>query len=199
MNARLGSPRKSWSLAPVLAGMVLIGGSCSAVSMPDGFVALPPERCTALASSEVVIELPPSWKKYSRAVRVCPLSMRADEKAEVHLLSIFAEDYYRDLPADARWEDFPRPLLINDKGECLAQLPELFPFDEPRDIVIRYGRWKNRRPGEIRIHARNPALGGDYHLPPLRWQPMRQRYEATARADSNYRERIQCPNHHPQP
>ncbi len=102
------------------------------------------------------------------------------------LVSVFAEDYFRGMPASTPWADFPKPLLLDADWRCVGVLPELYPLDEPRTLTLRHGRWQDGIPQEIRIQVTNPALGGDYALPTLQWNTAARRYltEKTAKEPS---------------
>ncbi len=91
---------------------------------------------------------------------------------------MFTNDYYRNLPTYAPWERFPLPLLLDEAGRCLAQLPHLFPADPPEVLEVRPGRWRKGLPQEIQLHVRSPAQGGGYRLPTLRWDAKARVYRA---------------------
>ena len=78
-------------------------------------------------------------------------------------------------------------MLVDREFRCVGGLPELFPFDQPRTLTLRHGLWRDGVPQEIRVQVSNPAVGGDYALPALRWDAAEHRYRAAgakASADS---------------
>jgi hypothetical protein len=148
------------------------------------------------------LALPAAWTPYRAATRVCALSDRAGgtvqapAPARVRLVAVFTDDYYRSLPADAPWERFPLPVLLDEAGRCLAQLPHLFPSDPPEDLEVRPGRWRDGIPQEIQLQVRSPAQGGDYRLPTLRWDAKARLYRAAPRKTtetSSTKDNISCP------
>ncbi len=158
-----------------------------------------PAHCQPAAAD---LALPAAWTPYRAATRVCALSERAGEKVQapapgkVRLVAVFTDDYYRDLPADAPWERFPLPLLLDEAGRCLAQLPHLFPSDPPEGLEVRPGRWRDGIPQEIQLQVRSPAQGGDYRLPTLRWDAKVRLYRAAPRKTteaSSTKDNISCP------
>lgn len=158
-----------------------------------------PAHCQPAAAD---LALPAVWTPYRAATRVCALSereaktVRSRAPAKVRLVAVFTEDYYRDLPADAPWERFPLPVLLDEAGRCLAQLPHLFPSDPPEDLEVRPGRWRDGIPQEIQLQVRSPAQGGDYRLPTLRWDAKARLYRAAHRetpGTSSTKDNISCP------
>jgi|GEM_PF-3712282 len=140
-------------------GLIALADIAYAGAPSDGFHKLSLKSCKPVGSSEFADKLPPDWSPYLSATKVCPLLPTHKTKSHIVLISIFATDYYRDKPADAPWANFPKPILVNRDGAYVARLPELFPFDEPRELSLRYGRWQGDTPGEIRVHVRNPPIG----------------------------------------
>ncbi len=149
---------------------------------------LSPANCKPLDDAEQA-HLPASWKGFTAAARRCDLAAPG-ASSQVMLVSVFAEDYFRGLPASTPWADFPKPLLMDTAWRCLGALPELYPLDEPRTLTLRHGRWVDGIPQEIRVQVANPALGGDYALPTLHWQPAQRRYLADPSSTS---ESPSCP------
>jgi hypothetical protein len=143
---------------------------------------LSPAGCHPLNDAEQA-RLPASWKPYASSTRRCDLAAPG-AAPKVSLVSVFAEDYFRGSPPSAPWEDFPKPLLVDSAWRCVGVLPELYPFDEPRTLTLRYGQWLDGIPQEIRVQVANPALGGDYALPPLSWDAAQQRYHSTPTSNS---------------
>ena len=111
---------------------------------------------------------------------MCPLNKKKNTKPEIFLVSIFIQDYYKNKPDDALWEEFPTPILVNSKGEKLGEIPALFPDESPGEMILTFGNWRDSVPGEIRMHIINPAVSGDYDLPILFWNQQLKRYLATA-------------------
>lgn len=179
---------------PLLA-LVLSTAACAAgpaAAAPAGFVALQPANCRPVADSAA---LPDEWAPYRAFVRDCPVA-RAGAKAPpaLRLLAVFVDDYYRDKPPGAPWEDFPLPLLVDASGRCLARVAHQFPVEPPRDLVVRAGKWRrDGLPGEIRFDVKNPAVGGDYALPTLRWNSGAGTYQPADMVPTADKEKTQCP------
>ncbi|MFY3384425.1 hypothetical protein [Paracidovorax sp. MALMAid1276] len=144
------------------------------------FVRVLPAQCQPVADAA---PLPAELEPYRAAVRACPLA-RAPQPARVRLLSVFTDDFYKGLPADARWQNFPLPVLVDASGRCIGRLPHLFPVDPPQELTVHAGQWRNGIPHELRLHVLSPAVGGNHPLPSLRWQAPTQSYHANAPAAS---------------
>ena len=151
------------------------------------FVTLAPAACLPVEPSAV---LPGDMEPYRASVRACPLvqalpspspaATAATAHAKVRLLSVFTDDYYKALPADAPWQNFPLPILVDDTGRCVGRLAHLFPVDPPQELSISAGRWQRGVPHELRLKVRSPAVGGNYALPSLHWNARAGTYAATA-------------------
>ncbi len=141
-----------------------------------GFKLLNPDECTPL-DKKTVMQLPEEWHKYSDCIKICELKRKKSTNARVSIISIWAHDYYKKLPADAPWERFPRPLIVDDRIRKIGELPKLYPFDQPCDLDVYYGRWRSGMPGEIRIDVLNPAVEGDFYYEPLIWNEKTGSYE----------------------
>lgn len=153
----------------------------SALARSD-FIQLRPAQCQAVASTT---PLPAELEPYRAAVRACALVAQPSHPAKVRLLSVFTDDYYKGLPASAPWQDFPLPVLVDTAGRCVGRLPHLFPVDPPQELVVRAGQWRNGMPHELRLQVLSPAVGGNYPLPALRWQPKAQAYQPVTPTSSN--------------
>jgi len=168
-----------WS-ARADAGPVAPAGKAAAAkpapATKPAWRSLSPEACAPLSEGERA-KLPAAWAKYTEAARRCELTAPG-AAPRVALISVFAETYYAGRAADAPWEDFPKPLLVDRDFRCVGGLPELFPFDQPRTLTLRHGLWRDGVPQEIRVQVSNPAVGGDYALPVLRWDAAEHRYRA---------------------
>ena len=125
-------------------------------------------------------------------MRVCPLVRTAGDKPAIVLVSVFIEDFYRDKPMDAEWDKFPKPVFFNATGQCVARLPDLYPTEPPRDLELSYGHWQGNIPGEIRTHVLNPAVGGDFDLPVLKWDETKHRYVPVGESIGSKIERMGC-------
>ncbi|MBF9265171.1 hypothetical protein [Paracidovorax cattleyae] len=171
MNAVLSW--SGWLVAAALSTAVQAG-----TKVPP---AIDPAHCQPPGTD---LALPAAWAPYRDATRVCALAERPAGKAparapaKVRLVAVFTDAYYRNLPADAPWERFPLPLLVDEAGRCLARLPHLFPVDPPEDLEVRPGRWRDGIPQEIQLQVRSSAQGGDYRLPTLRWDGEARFYRA---------------------
>ena len=142
-----------------------------------------PEACVSL-SVEDRARLPRPWKPYVEAVRRCELAAPGAQ-SQIALISVFAEEYYRGRPSNAPWEDFPKPLLVDRDFRCVGGLRELFPHDQPRALTLRVGLWRKGIPQEIRGQVDDPAVGGGYVLPVLRWSEVDHRYREASGAVSS--------------
>lgn len=161
---------------------------------PSSLHTLSPDQCVAPAKGGYRGVVPAGWGAYKSYVRVCPLGASAKAPPQLWLLTVFAQPYLDDHPGETTWPDFPRPLLVSADGHCLARLPELFPFDEPRTLSLRYGPLLDGMPVEIRVHVSNPAMGGDYDLPVLRWTPTQHAYVAQNATDEYTKDDMTCRN-----
>lgn len=163
----------------VFALFALAGLACSTpASSTNDFQRLMPDACIPLAASKLNVPLAAEWRPYLSSTRVCPLVQQRGAKPDIVLISISIQDYYRDKPADAKWENFPKPILANYRGEHVGEISELFPEESPGEMILTYGHWQDNIPGEIRMHIINPAVTGDYDLPTLLWNKEKQRYVA---------------------
>lgn len=153
------------------------------------FAVLDVNRCRALPAD---LKLPPEWGPYRAAARACPF-VRGGATARVSLVSVFVDEYYRDLPKDAPWEAFPRAMMVDADGRCLSRLAHLFPFEPPSELVVRSGNWRYGLPTEIRFRVKNPAVSGDYSLPALTWNPTTKTYQPAASTSPKDKEQTQCP------
>ncbi len=173
MNAVL--PWAGWLAAAMLSAAVHAGAK------PP--MALDPAQCQP---PDADLSLPAAWEPYRDAVRACPLVQGGaagnvpPKAAKVRLLAVFTDAHYRGLPPDAPWERFPLPLLVDDAGRCVGKLTHLFPADPPEELDVVPGRWRDGVPHEIQLQVRSPAVGGDYHLPTLRWDAKNRLYRPAA-------------------
>lgn len=155
---------------------------------------LSPTQCAPPAKAGYSGALSADWDTYKPYVRACPLSASTKAPPKLWLLTVFAQSYLDDHPSETSWPNFPRPLLVTADGHCLARLPELFPFDEPRTLSLRYGPLLDGMPVEIRVHVSNPAMGGDYDLPVLRLAPAQHAYMAQNATDEYTKDDMACRN-----
>lgn len=172
-----------------LSGQVCIAGSPSIAE----FQTLAAQSCVPLSSSPIKPSLSAQWQPYLSATRVCPLAQGSGIKASIILVSVFHKDYYRNKPADAAWENFPKPLFFDTQGRCVAGLPELYPDEPPREMVLSYGHWQGTIPGMIRVHVVDPAVGGDYDLPTFIWDTKLQRYSPNLNSTETDKGNMVCP------
>ena len=121
--------------------------------------------------------------------------------AKVRLLSVFTEDHYKALPADAPWQDFPRPILVDESGRCLGRIAHLFPVDPPEELVITAGQWQRGIPRELRFKVRSPAVGGNFKLPSLLWNERTRSYASkppspapSAKTNPSPQDQTPCPS-----
>jgi hypothetical protein len=130
----------------------------------EGLQRLNPASCHGL-DGESHAKLPGSWRTYAAFTRSCPLREGADKTAKAFIISVWVEEYYASKPADAPWETFPKPMIVDQQGNKIGELPELYPVDEPRELDVYYGKWKLGWPTELLIDVYNPAVSGDYYYP----------------------------------
>ena len=171
--------------------------ACALASPNPGassFHTLSPAQCITPSKAGYGGPQTAGWGTYKTYIRACPLGASAKTPAKLWLLTVFAQLYLKDHPGETTWPDFPRPLLVTADGHCLARLPELFPFDEPRTLNLRYGPSVDGMPAEIRVHVSNPAVGGDYDLPVLRWAPAQHAYVAQDATDEYSKDDMTCRN-----
>lgn len=168
-------------------------GCNESVASPPAWQALDPAACIAPAKAGIHAKLDAAWTAFQPYVRACPLALHS-RQARVWLLTIFAQDYLDAHPETTTWPTFPRPMLVDNHGTCLASLPELFPFDEPRTLRLDFGRSMDGIPSTVRVRVSNPAVGGDYTLPLLRWSPEQQAYMAARGTDLYTTKDMTCPN-----
>ncbi|MEY2839276.1 MAG: hypothetical protein RJB60_1575 [Pseudomonadota bacterium] len=131
------------------------------------------------------------WLQHAKA---CPLVGRAQDQPKVWLLSVWAQSYLDANPAARAWPDFPRPQLVDSTGRCLAVLPELFPLDEPRGLIVSYVMNSQGRPAMVRVRVDNPAQGGGYALPQLNWREKAKAYEALKHTREHKITEFSCPS-----
>ncbi len=177
----------------VLWSAALMGTACASHPTPP-FKTLSPAQCAPPSQAGYHPALATDWNTYKPYVRACPLGASGKAPAKLWLLTVFAQPYLDDHPDQTNWPEFPRPQLVGADGHCLARLPELFPFDEPRTLRLQYGPLVDGMPGEIRVHVSNPAAGGDYDLPVLRWIPTEHKYVAQNNTGEYTTEDMTCPN-----
>lgn len=182
-------------LHSVLA-LLALSGCCTAMHA----MATPPltrlaqASCQSQADSKYPGAWPASWQAFQTHAKACPLQIRSGQKAEVWLLSVWAEDYLSAHPEVKDWPSFPRPLIVDRTGRCLAVLPELFPFDEPRTLTVSYERTRGGYPRQITVRVENPAEGGSYKLPVLKWDARQKQYRAAGATNEHKAEETVCPN-----
>ncbi len=165
-------------------GALTVLAACACAAHARDFVTLAPDVCLPV---ERGIALPAEMEPYRPSVRVCPLMAGASTgatPAKVRLLSVFTEDHYQALPADAPWQDFPRPILVDESGRCLGRIAHLFPVDPPEQLVITAGRWQRGIPRELRFEVRSPAVGGNFKPPSLHWNERSRSYVSSSQAPS---------------
>lgn len=177
----------------VMWSAALTGAACASHEAPS-LKTLSPTQCAPPAQAGYRATLAADWNTYKPYVRACPVGVSGKASAKLWLLTVFAQPYLDDHPGQTNWPDFPRPLLVTADGHCVARLPELFPFDEPRTLRLQYGPVVGGMPGEIRVHVSNPAAGGDYDLPVLRWNSTQRAYIAQNNTDEYTRDDMTCRN-----
>ncbi|UXH80612.1 hypothetical protein [Roseateles amylovorans] len=192
MRAPSPRPVAALAVASLVSAVALAAGLAPSAAMADAAPAkasakagtkasawrtLTPTSCKPLSAEEGK-HMPDAWGPYLGAARRCDLTP-AGGPAQVSLISVFVEDFYRGKPDNAPWENFPKPMLVDRDFRCLGGLRELYPYDQPRELQLRHGLWKAGVPQEIRVQVSNPAVGGDYALPVLRWDAQQHLYQAS--------------------
>jgi hypothetical protein len=165
----------------------------SALATPSSnFVTLKPDQCQRLNEA---IELPADWTPYRDFVRSCPIAKPARTSSPaLRLLAVFVDDYYAKKPSGSPWEQFPLPMLVDINGRCLARVAHLFPVDPPRDLIVRFGKWRSDGlPSEIKFQVKNPAVDGNYNLPTLYWISDKGIYQPANSASLKDKEKTLCP------
>ena len=115
------------SLPLIFIFFILTAASCSKQSDNAPFIRLLPESCEPLATAALKPVLDDKWQPYLSATRVCPLSKSKNINPKIFLIAIFVQDYYLSKPENALWEEFPTPILVNNKGKKVGEMPALFP------------------------------------------------------------------------
>jgi hypothetical protein len=141
-----------------------------------GFEKLNPSNCFKLDDKSRT-KLPESWRKYAASTKACPLKPKSANEAKASIVTVWVDDYYTGRSPDAAWENFPKPLIVDQDLNKIGELPELYPVDEPREIDVFIGKWQLGRPREIRVDVYNPAVSGDYFYPPIRYSEKTGKYE----------------------
>lgn len=179
-------------LVALAASLFLPMAACS--ERPVALRTLSASECLTPAKVGYTGVLGKGWMAFQPYVRACPLSALSKGPPKVWLLTVFAQPWLDSHPDQSDWPDFPRPMLVTADGHCLARLPELFPFDEPRTLSLRYAPAIDGMPAEIRVHVSNPAAGGDYDLPVLKWMLQRGAYIAQNDTDEYNKDAMTCPH-----
>lgn len=148
-------------------GFVFVLFTNSLAAGYPGFTELQESKCVLLSDKDLE-ELPPEWHKYKGFIKICGLKKNKASKANVSIISIWAEEYL-DAQKKEMWEDFPVTIIVDGHLNQIGKFPELYPMNSPVELSVYYGKWKSGMPTEIRIDVSNPAVGGDYYYAPLIW------------------------------
>ncbi len=107
--------RQSWELRAgvtmktvLLLSFVLFALTPGAVTFAEvyhGFKQVKPEDCFSLDITRIQ-SLPPSWHKYGKFIKICPVKRTARSTAVVSIVSVWTEDYLN-TKAVKTWEEFP--------------------------------------------------------------------------------------------
>ena len=178
---------------PTLALVVFSGIACCKTPGVDNFQALSEKTCVPLSASSVKHTLPNEWQPYLSSSKVCPLIKTPGAKSAIVLISVSLEDATRNKSPGDAWDKLPKPIFFNEKGQCVARLPYLFPDDPPFGIQLSYGQWQGLIPGEIRLHVQNQAVEGDFDLPTLTWNTKIQSYVPVGEFAGKEKELMRCP------
>lgn len=158
------------------------------------YVKLSEAACQSKANTHYSGSWPATWQPFEAQAKACPLQVHPGQKPEIWLLSIWAEEYLAAHPEIENWPSFPRPQIVDKDGRCLGTLPELFPVDEPRTLTLTYERSRSRHPRQIIVRVDNPAEGGSYNLPIMRWNARHKQYQAVRATTEHSVEETACPN-----
>lgn len=142
-----------------------------------GFTELKAKDCVAFDQRQLQ-NLPPSWHRYGKFVKKCPLKKSAGSKPVVSIISIWTEEYL-DTKEVRLWEDFPLSMIVDENLNEVATLPLIFPMDSPSEPAVYFGKWKSALPTEIRVDVRDPTVSGDYYYAPFIWNDKDKRYYMT--------------------
>lgn len=142
-----------------------------------GFKQVKPQDCVSLDITRIQ-SLPPSWHKYEKFIKICPVKRAERSNAVVSIVSVWTEDYLN-TKAVKTWEEFPYSIIIDDESREVGTLPVIFPIDAPVEPDIYFGRWKGDLPTEVRVDVRDPTVSGDYYYPPLKWNSKDKMYHLT--------------------
>ena len=177
------------------ASFVLSLGSIPAgISEAGQMKVLAEGTCEPAGASTYAGSWPPEWQVFRSFSKACPLNPTPGHRVRTWLLSVWASDYLSAHPDVNEWPPFPRSQIVDDAGRCLAVLPELYPFDEPRDLTLAYELSGDGIPRSIRVRVDNPAVGGHYTLPVLLWNDIARRYVAKSSTSEHATEESRCPN-----
>lgn len=174
-------------------GLLLIAVIPPIAFADTGVKKLSLDECISLTQSAFKPALAAEWNDYLPYTKVCPLRKTRATDVAVFLVSVFIEDYYKAKPDEKVWKKFPFPLLVSAEERCLARLPTHFPYDQPVDLTLRFGHWRNNIPTEIIVDVKNPTVGGDYQLPKLFWDGAKRKYIARKNTDRNTIKEMECP------
>jgi hypothetical protein len=178
----------------VAMAMSFLMALSAAQAGPSTWVNLAEASCQPHPGGSFKGPWPSSMDGWLQHAKACPLVGRAQDRPKVWLLSVWAQSYLDSHPAARTWPDFPRPQLVDSTGRCLAVLPELFPFDEPRGLIVSYVMNSQGRPGMVRVRVDNPAQGGSYVLPQLIWRESAKAYGVLKDTREHKTTEFSCPN-----
>ena len=174
-----------------LIALLVIGCNNNA----GNFQRLSDKSCVPYTQASPKPALTEEWQPYLASTQICPLVKKAGDKPAIMLVSVSLAEATVNKNESDLWDSIPKPMLINEKGLCVARLPYLYPDDPPFEMQLSIGQWKGNIPGEIRLHILNQAVDGDFDLPTLIWDSRNKKYEPekTATGDDNESQRIRCP------
>jgi hypothetical protein len=146
---------------------------CSTALGAQTSLKLDPASCREI-SGERKVWVPDTWRKFERFIKVCDVP--AGGKTVLSVMSVWAEDLDKSLPAGAEAVKLPKPLLFLSDGKMVGELPAGYPRDPPRTLTLTFTNWSAQFPHEIRLWLEDPSVSGDRYLPPLEWNENSQKF-----------------------
>jgi hypothetical protein len=139
-----------------------------------GFKEVRDNKCVVLEEKDIN-RLPPPWHSYKGFIKICNLKKDKTSEAKISIISVWSHDYL-DGRKKTNWEDFPLPILVDDRFNTCGTFPELYPSSYVNSLYVYYGKWNAGIPTEIRIDVADPTVSGDYYYAPLLWDNKSRTY-----------------------
>jgi hypothetical protein len=122
--------------------VVITGAHCPSVQDPG-------EVLPAATAAE--------FTRYLPFVQRCPVG-QPSAPAVLFVVSVQVNDYYTSRPGFPLTEAIPKPVLITDHT-VVGRLPVAFPDSGPVSATLRFGSWRDKWPGMLRITFESDAAG----------------------------------------